>query len=354
MNNDELTKAWATLTAQLTNAAAQVDALTEGRDASERAEGYRFLTRILVAMTEFQVEQDANPPSLVQVMSPIRKFFVDNPDTLYHRATLNPALRYRIHGRRGEELYLAFCLYGLRGRANCILANVCHADMVFDDDGRFELVLSAERPDGVKNWVQLDNIARTLVTRQYFTDLRQKPAELNIELLDDIAPPPAPTVEGTTHRLRALSQSLSRTFKSTQLASEAWMKQPNTVSVDSTEEGLDSLFPTPDNEYVGGWYKLEEDEALVMEGRAPECAYWSVQLCSRWLESRDFVNRQIILNHSQVKLEADGSFRIVVAHRDFGEANLLDTTGHREGGVIFRWLLPGGEWIQPNFRVEKL
>ena len=103
----------------------------------------------------------------------------------------------------------------------------------FDDDGRFELVLSAERPEGVKNWVQLDNIARTLVTRQYFTDLRQKRAELNIELLDDITPPPAPTVEGITHRLRALSQSLSRTFKSTQLASEAWMKHPNTVSVDS-------------------------------------------------------------------------------------------------------------------------
>ena len=354
MKNDELTKAWATLTGQLANAAEQVDALSEGHDPTVRAEGYRFLTRILVAMTEFQVEQDADAPSLVQIMSPIRKFFVDNPDTLYHRATLNPALRYRIHGRRGEELYLAFCLYGLRGRTNCILANVCDADMEFDDDGRFEMVLSAERPDGVKNWVQLDNIARTLVTRQYFTDLRQKPAELNIELLDDIAPPPAPTVEGITHRLRALSQSLSRTFKSTQLASEAWMKQPNTVSIDSTVEGLDSLFPTPDNEYVGGWYKLVGDEALVMEGRAPECRYWSVQLCSRWLESRDFSNRQIILNHSEVKLEADGSFRIVVTHRDFGEANQLDTAGHREGGVIFRWLLSSSEWSQPEFRVEKL
>jgi len=132
------------------------------------------------------------------------------------------------------------------------------------------------------------------------------------------------------------------------------MKQPNTVSIDSTAEGLDSLFPTPDNEYVGGWYKLEENEALVMEGRAPECRYWSVQLCSRWLESRDFVNRKIILNHSQVKLEADGSFRIVVAHRDFGEANQLDTASHREGGVIFRWLLPSGEWSQPKFHVEKL
>ena len=354
MNDDELAKAWATLTAQLTNAAGQVDALSEGRDPSERAEGYRFLMRILVAMTEFQVEQEADAPSLVQIMSPIRKFFVDNPDTLYHRATLNPALRYRIHGQRGEELYLAFCLYGLRGRSNSILANLCDDEMEFDHNGRFELVLSAEQPDGVRNWVQLDNIARTLVTRQYFTDIRQKPAELNIELLDNIAPPPAPTVKGVTHRLRTLSQSVSRTFKSTQLASEAWMKQPNTVGINSTVEGLNSLFPTPDNEYVGGWYKLEEDEVLVMEGRAPECRYWSVQLCSRWLESRDFVNRQIILNHSQVKLETDGSFRIVVAHRDLDEPNQLDTAGHREGGVIFRWLLPAGKWSQPEFHVEKL
>ena len=354
MKNDELTKAWSTLTGQLANAAEQVDALTEGRDPSERAEGYRFLTRILVAMTEFQMEQDADAPSLVQVMSPIRKFFVDNPDTLYHRATLNPALRYRIHGRRGEELYLAFCLYGMRGRSNSILSNICDAEMEFDDDGRFELVLSAERPDGARNWVQLDNIARTLVTRQYFTSLSQKPVELHIGLLDDIAPPPAPTVEGVTHRLRALNQSFARTMKSTQLASEAWMKEPNTVGIDSTMEGLDSLFPTPDNEYVGGWYKLEEDEALVMEGRAPDCRYWSVQLCSRWLESRDFVNRQIILNHSQVKPEPNGSFRIIVAHRDIGAANQLDTAGHREGGVIFRWLLPSGEWSQPTFRVEKV
>jgi hypothetical protein len=177
---------------------------------------------------------------------------------------------------------------------------------------------------------------------------------LHIGLLDDIAPPPAPTVEGVTHRLRALTQSFARTMKSTQLASEAWMKEPNTVGIDSTMEGLDSLFPTPDNEYVGGWYKLEEDEALVMEGRAPDCRYWSVQLCSRWLESRDFVNRQIILNHSQVKPEPDGSFRIIVAHRDIGTANQLDTAGHREGGVIFRWLLPSGEWSQPTFRVEKV
>ena len=85
-----------------------MEALTEGRPASERAEGYRFLTRITAAMTEFQLEQTADWPSFVQVMSPARKFYVDNPDTLYHRATLDPRLGYRVRGRRGDELYLSF------------------------------------------------------------------------------------------------------------------------------------------------------------------------------------------------------------------------------------------------------
>ena len=100
---------------------------------------------------------------------------------------------------------------------------------------------------------------------------------------------------------------------------------------------------------MGGWYKLAEDEALVMTGRAPACCYWGVQL-----ESREFLYRPLCLNHSQVKLEADGSFRIVVAHRDPGMPNLLDTSGHGEGGVVFRWLLPEGEIKRPTFYVEKI
>ena len=129
----DLQTAWDKWNTALADAAAKVEALTEGRDASERAEGYRFLTRITAAMTEFQMEQSADWPSLVQVMSPARKFYVDNPDTLYHRATLDPRLSYRVRGRRGEELYLAFCVYGLRGRSNAILANVCDDEMTIAD-----------------------------------------------------------------------------------------------------------------------------------------------------------------------------------------------------------------------------
>lgn len=57
MKNNELTTAWGILTEQITNGSIQVDALSEGCDASERADCYRFLTRILIAMMEFLVEK---------------------------------------------------------------------------------------------------------------------------------------------------------------------------------------------------------------------------------------------------------------------------------------------------------
>ena len=57
MKNNELTKAWEILTEQITNGSIQVDALSEGCDASERADCYSFLSRILIAMMEFLVEK---------------------------------------------------------------------------------------------------------------------------------------------------------------------------------------------------------------------------------------------------------------------------------------------------------
>ncbi|VFM98119.1 MAG: Protein of unknown function (DUF1214) [Candidatus Kentron sp. G] len=350
--NDPLQRTWSRVTARLVDAGHRIDALTEGRDPVERAEGYRFLTRVMSAMIDFQMEQTPKWPSFVQVMSPTRKFYVDNPDTLYHRAALDPRLRYRVHGRRGDELYLGFCVYG----ANRILANLYDEQMVFDADGRFELILSAERPAGAANWLPLGIGARTLVARQYFTRCDRSPAVLNIALSDAGPPPPLPTQSEMAARLLGLGESVKRTLKTTEMASTAWLQRPNEVSIDSTADGLSSVFATPDNHYVGGWYRLAGEEMLVITGRAPACRYWSVQLCSRWLESRDYSNRQVILNHEQVRLQADGTFRIIVAAHDPGRPNWLDTGGSREGGVIFRWLLPRDDIrrdiYRPVFRVE--
>ena len=212
--SDELQQAWTKVTAQLAKAGARVEVLTEERDPVERAEGYRFLTRVLSAMIDFSIEADGERPAFVRVMTPTRKFYGDCPDTMYHRATLRSGLGYRISGQRGGCIYLAFCVYGLRGKRNAILANVSDAELVFEPDGSFEIILSAERPEGAANWLRLEPAAASLVARQYFADwATEKPARFNIETLQQIGPPSALEPNEVAHRLRALGESMTRTLR---------------------------------------------------------------------------------------------------------------------------------------------
>ncbi len=341
--------------ASLHRAGHRMEELTAGRDAAERAEGSRFLTRVIAAMTELYMEQDPQYPSLARIMTPTRKFYGDNPDTLYDRLSLRPDLSYRLHGRRGNDLYLAFCVYGLQGTRNVILANVSDRELRCGDDGRFELVLSAQPPAQGGNWLPLAANARSMVVRQYFADHRaMEPAKLEVELVGNVPPPAPPSPKEVAWRLRALGEAVERTLDNTATATSAWMARPNAISVESDAAGLASLFPTPDNRYVGGWYRLEENQALEITARAPAARYWSAQLWSRWLESREYRRQQVSLNHTRLRPEPDGSFRIVVAHRPPGTPNWLDTGGHREGCVALRWLLAEQAPPVPVFRVVPL
>ena len=92
------------------------------------------------------------------------------------------------------------------------------------------------------------------------------------------------------------------------------------------------------NLYAGGIFELEPDEALVIENRIHEPAqYTGFHLGNLWGESIDYVNHHSSLNGFQVEPDADGVVRYVVAHRDPGVPNWLDTTGHREGFLTPRW-----------------
>ena len=58
------------------------------------------------------------------------------------------------------------------------------------------------------------------------------------------------------------------------------------------------------------------------------------------MQTLEYRHRQSSLNQMQLTLEPDGSFRIVVAHSDPGVPNWLDTEGHVEGSIFWRFLLP--------------
>jgi hypothetical protein len=355
--------AWERLLGRLSEAGAIVDGPLGGRTDRERAEGYRHLTRVLAIASEMLVEKgDPRHPAFTRWMTPYRKMYGDNPGTVYDAAIIDAAGTYRIAGNRGTCAYLGFCVYGTTDGAKRILGNLDDDEMTFGPDGSFELWLSAERPADLPAgaaFLALDPDTTEVMVRQYFVDPEtEQQASYTIETVPDGGPPP-PLDEGTiAARLDALGDYLVETVEAetTLSALSASITQAVFRSgaeyVDAhgapTDPPMDAsvvvrVMPTPAIQYSGSWFDdLRDDELLVIEGTVPTCRYWSIQLLTRFMESGDWLHHPVVLTGRDIKAEADGTFRVVVAHRDPGEGNWLATTGHTSGNIAVRALKAEG------------
>jgi hypothetical protein len=353
-----LASAWNDLLDSLRDAADTVLGPHGARDALDEAEGFRFLTRLTSAAFDMFIEYgDTAHPAFVRLMTLHRKFYGDNPDTFYDYASINGRRRYRVVGTRGTVSYLAFCIYGRTEDGQTrIVANVSDRDFAVDAEGRFQLVMSPEPPAANEQatWVQLEPDVEAVIARQYFLDHdAEHAAEFTIICEDDVPVPGPLRAEPLARRLRAAGEFVRNGTTFSARIADDLATRPNELTVQSEAAAVAAFYPTPDNKYVGGWYRLGADDALVVEGTPPETRYWSLLLMSRWMESLDTEHRQTIINKHQATLESDGSFRIVVAHQDPNLANWLDTAGHAEGYVMFRWMQAIGI-TPPTFRLVKL
>ena len=91
-----------------------------------------------------------------------------------------------------------------------------------------------------------------------------------------------------------------------------------------------------ENRPVIGRFELEPDEALILEVEPPVGVYWSISLGNPWLETIHYGRHQSSLNGHQAVLDSDGVFRAVIAARDPGVANWLDSAGHSNGAMLLR------------------
>jgi hypothetical protein len=71
------------------------------------------------------------------------------------------------------------------------------------------------------------------------------------------------------------------------------------------------------------------------------------------MESLDYRYLPISVNKHSAKYNADGSVRLVVASRDVGIGNFIDTAGHTSGTMLLRWTRASSHPV-PTCRVVKL
>ena len=86
-----------------------------------------------------------------------------------------------------------------------------------------------------------------------------------------------------------------------------------------------------------GWWDLQPDEGLIVELDDPNATFWAMQLTTSLWSTLDYANRLTTYNLAQAVPDPDGNFRFVVAAKDPGVHNWLDTTGLQQGLIILRF-----------------
>ncbi len=312
-------------------------------DAYDRQALYQMMLSALAGGHFGLVSNDPDYPEFVPMLSSALNFAAPVPDFVYSYAPIEGVGSYRIAGHRGTSLFAVVTVsetyFTRTNKPKPGLANYDVDELAIGADGRFEVLLSAERPkDWSGDWWYLYPKATNLGVRHAMYDWETEiDPRMSIERLDIPAARPKPTASEIAARMQEIAQ---------------WMEysiQPWLIHLDaSRKNGIVNRFEVTDYSgftgsswpqvYLETLFEIAENEALVIETAIPDkVRYWSFMLADELFATIDWTNRQSSLNGHQARLDADGRFRAVLSLRDPGVPNWLDTGGYLRGVIQNRW-----------------
>lgn len=327
-------------------------------DAFTRAEGWRYLSRLVRVALEMHVEY-ADPlyPGFIKPSHETVKIGADSPDNLYLSARIDGRCEYRVRGTRGSVSALNFATksggYANRDGRMDGSGFIDARRMTFTADGRFELILSQTPQPG--NWLAMNEHTNQLLVRQTFLDrATEQPAQLSIERIGSHEPP-QPLDPVTLHEnLQRAASFVDNTARLFADWAQMFQAQPPNTLPPRDQSMFQAAGGDPNIHYYHGYWQLAPDEALLVElDRIPECDFWNFQVDNYWMESLDYRYHRIHHNKHSARPDPRGGITLVVAHRDPGLANWLTTAGHSCGTMCFRWI-GAQEFVHPQTRVVKL
>ena len=352
-------KAWEEFCDTLKAAGAALSFPGAPRDAFSQAEGYRYLTRLTRAGLEAFVEYaDAGAPVIHRVAHETVKLGADNPDNYYQTARINGAWDYEITGQRNNIHYLTFgTQIGHYGQGGSMPPTgwLDARDMQVNDDGSFRIVLSKDKPADIAdgNWLPMTEDSGTLIIRQTYLDRdAETPADLTIRCLDGAGNPGHVTPALIDDGLKSASTLVAGASILFAKWARDFQKHSNQLPM-FDQDVSNNAGGDPNIAYYHSHWALGPDEALVIDTMPPVCEHWNFQLNNYWMESLDYRYYTIHTNKHLATYRDDGSIRLVVAHEDPGVPNWINTVGHENGTMCFRWIFAETK-PQPQTRVVKL
>lgn len=345
------------ITENFAGLSAKVDSMTAGMSAVEKERAAFFLVSAYSLVMQSYVERgDPAKPMLTDWMYPPRKFGGDNPYTIYTQAPVSGEFSYKLSGKKGNAVYMGVQMYGYSDGFNLPTANLNSGDIVYNNDGTFEIFISRERPSGGKNWIPLQEGDHAFLVRQYFGKRTGNiPAELKIETTGDSRK------KGSSYLTRLeiadamLTDYIMGTIDIASLLRETAMNEyaGKKAEVRSPKYG-GALYPTKDNRYEGCWVSLKPGEALRVHGRLPKnTLYASYVFYDRWYNTPDYPKINCFRTMDEIVLNSDGSFDLYVSPETVNGPNWINTGGLYEGSYSSRYL-QSTETVFPDVEVVKI
>ncbi len=376
------------------------------------AEGYRYLLGFLYGAIE-RALCDVSFPYFRRALQPVDKATIDNADAIYLCAEIDGNATYRLSGRaqdhrhwRGEpaapsgrkapQYVIVEAPTGYAGDSGNLselspgarvnTGTLDSAKLILDAEGRFEILLAPQRPNGYAgNFIatkcmrpgtapdgsetQVEHTARYLVVRELFHDWeREDTLELHIaRARHDGAHPPALDPRTAAAQMRRVGEIVNHQMRFWNEFYAVILETYEDINGDGKRFMPRNDLNAPSfaslatgggqstNIYAGGVYELADDEALIVEARVPAPpAYAGFHLSNLWGESLDYANHLSSLNAFQAERDSDGAFRYVIAHHDPMVPNWLDTTGQPEGFMALRWTYSEKPKQLPVLKVVKV
>lgn len=361
--DDEFLAFWEEFCEDLKVAGRQVAALSPGNLEVDRAEGYRYITRMLRLGLLAELEHaDAQHPVIWESETPTMKSAANNPDELYHELLFDGRGTYRIKGQRGSTPLFEFTVYeGRLGSSDSskYVGHLMEDDLIVDAHGQFEIVLSPEPHSG--NWIKTTPRSNVVLIRQYRFDWERDQTARMTVVREDVSSPPLPlSLAVLRTRLENTSEFIQRSIKFwTGISRLTSIRAENSFAApilgDETETENSTL--PQGHTLQPGYFKLADDEALIVEFTPPAgLAYWGFAVYNWWYENLDYRFNTVHINNFTASPSPDGRVRIVVAKSDPGLANWVNTDNHNEGTMLLRWTRPqtGIQYPEVATRLVKL
>jgi hypothetical protein len=343
-----LQEAWTAFCEQLRAAGEQVFKDANAASGTQRVDAFRFLTQNLGQAFDLALEtHDTRYPALHTFCGPTRKLGGDCGDFTYQQAWIDGQSSYRLTGSRGTARFFNVTVQGRRTPGPGVLhepfgdtpeANMAGDQLAVGEDGQFDLYIGGPERSG--NWLPTTADSRKLFIRQGFDRWDELPAQIRIERIDMSRPKPLPTAE-----VMADAMGWAGDFV-TGLMSD-WPEFP--FSYGGVDADRPNAFPHVDatgadakrgRAAANMYWELGRDEALIVEFDAHH-GLWMLTNMGVFFNSMDYLYRPVSYTPSRAAVDADRRIRLVMAHRDPGVQNWLDTQGFERGNLTYRHMLDG-------------